>query len=320
MCWISSGSTLLNLVLTQDGDKAYRFGRIVSLCGLSSTGKTGLAIEACARAVKIFGKEHDIKVVYDETEAAFDMEYATKVGFPGDDVEMISSETVEEFFGNIMKYGEKLEEDQYLLYVLDSLDALPAAAEVDRKMTDGSYGTEKARQLSSLFRRIHSLLNQKNILLFIISQLRENVGVMFGDKYRRSGGMSLDYYASQIIRLTESGKVKDKGTDIGILVKAEIKKNKLGKPLRTTNFVWLFDFGLDDVSSCVLYGIENDLIEQKGGWLTYNDKKYRKDDLVDHFYENFDDWMDFRKAVIEHWLAKERAVEEKLSKRTKYLL
>ena len=305
MKWLSSGCVLLNLALSGDPDKGYPFGRMVNLCGLAATGKTGLAVEAMIRCLRLLGDGEglDVKVIYDETEAAFDLDYAERIGLPLDDDRLVvrHSSSVEDCFEALSEEIKNLKEDSYLLYVLDSLDALPAVAELSRDITEGSYGTEKAKQLSSFFRRIMPSLHGKNVLLFVVSQLRENVGVMFGDKYRRAGGLAPDYYASQIIRLTEAGHVKNGDVNVGLLIKAEIKKNKLYPPFKTVKFVWSFDIGLDDVATCFLYAKENGLIKRGGGWYKWKDKSYREDDLLNLFSENEEEWTELKKIVAEHW-------------------
>lgn len=247
--FFSSGSSLLDFVL----GGGWALKRVFNIVGNRSAGKTQLAIEACANFAQLYGAEN---IRINETESAFSRNYAmSKLGLPkgvifvGDEDLGHGSPTVEDFCHDLEDWLRS-RDGSPCLYMLDSFDALSDEAELERKIEDGSYRTGKAKMSSEMFRRLISLIDEKNCALGIISQLRDKIGVMFGEKEVRSGGRALDFYSSQIIWLNEMGKIKDKidGIErvIGIQVRARNKKNKVGRPFRETQFSLLFDYGIDD--------------------------------------------------------------------------
>lgn len=250
--FIKSGSTLLDRVL----GGGWAEGRVANIVGDRSSGKTLLAIEACAN----FAVNHDVKnIAYREVEAAFDRGYAESLGMPIGIDYSESVTTVEEFETDLKKWLAKV--DGPNLYVLDSLDALSSTAEMDREEGEASYGTEKAKALSQMFRKLIAEIRRKQCTIIIISQIRDNIGVRFGETKKRSGGRALDFYASQIIWLAEIKKLKRTVTKVertvGVLVRAQNKKNKVGKPFRETGFTILFGYGVDDEQSMLDWLKEN---------------------------------------------------------------
>jgi recombination protein RecA len=252
--FINSGCELLNCVLSGSFDvgDGYPLGRIVNIVGSQSSNKTGLAIEACANFIRQYPNG---KVVYHEAEAAFDEEYARTLGMPVDDIEIEKEiDTVEGLFDKLIETIEEAK-DTPILYIVDSLDALTDKAEKGRKIDEGSFAMNKQKKLSEMFRRLVKDIERSNMCLIIISQIRDKVGVMFGEKHSRSGGKALDFYASQIIWLTELGKIQKtiKGIKrpIGISIKAKAKKNKVSAPYRDCEFDIIFSYGIDDVKASI---------------------------------------------------------------------
>jgi recombination protein RecA len=245
--FIKSGCTLLDCVI----GGGWPLGRIANIVGDESTGKTLLAIEAFANFIKQYPNG---KAYYLESEAAFDVDYAEALGMPVDKVEFIEdARTVEDMYKSItaaMQVAQ--EEDVPIIFCVDSLDALSDKAEMERAFDEAStFGTGKAKKMSELFRRLSSEIRDAQCSLLIISQLRENIGVMFGAKKKRSGGHALDFYASQVVWLSQTEDIKraSKGItrQIGIWVKAKCKKNKISLPYRDCTFPIIFNFGIDDV-------------------------------------------------------------------------
>lgn len=245
--FIPSGCKVLDCVL----GGGYPLGRIVNIVGDKSTGKTLAAIEAFANFNRVYPNG---KMYYHEAEAAFDTEYADTLGMPIDDVIFVNGDTVEDLFESLSKIIEdEKETDIPILYVVDSLDALSDKDEKERKIDAGSYAMTKQKKMSEIFRRLAKDIEKTKICLMIISQVRDNIGVMFGEKHTRSGGKALDFYASQILWFSEMGKIKKtiRGIErpIGIKVKAKCKKNKIGLPYRECVFPILFAYGIDDVTA-----------------------------------------------------------------------
>lgn len=260
----SSGCTLLDQVL----GGGYPVGRMTNIVGDKSSGKTLLAIEACANFAAQFPEGN---IWYFEAESAFDKGYAQALGMPVERIDFVTDSirdekyalqnlgkgspadmTVETFFehleSSIKNNGEKRG-----LYILDSLDALSDRSEQDRKIDEGSYGTKKAAKLSELFRRLVAKLEKSNIHLLIVSQIRDNIGVTFGAKHTRSGGKAMDFYATQVLWLAEIKKLKKTVNKIerviGVEVRAQCKKNKIGLPFRECQYPILFGYGIDDVKA-----------------------------------------------------------------------
>lgn len=257
--FLPTGITLFNLA-SGGGEPV---GKIINIVGDKSSGKTILTIEILAHLKKILGK--NLKIYYDDCESgfAFDDEsiYGTKIF----DETIKTSETVEDFQYNLDKQLEKIKKDETLVYVVDSLDGLSSEAELERikkenkarekgeKVSKGTYAMEKQKKMSEIFRVLNNKIKNKNCILIIISQVRENIGVMFGKKYRRSGGKALDFYASQCIWLSECEKMTMKNRATGIRIKLKFEKNKVGCPFRASFLDILFDYGVDNVTSNVNY-------------------------------------------------------------------
>ena len=260
--FIPSGCKMLDLAL--GGGWARR--RIANIVGDSSTGKTLLAIEASANFVMV---EPKAKIRYREAEEAFDNNYASALGFPLDKVDFGDPiETIEDFFEDLQKVAEGAKGPE--LYIVDSLDALSDRAEMGRDIDQGSFGAEKAKKLSQLFRRSVSLLADKDITVIIISQVRDNIGAMpFQKKHVRSGGKALNFYSSQVAWLTQLKKLDRTVSNVkritGVEVKAVIEKNKIGLPYRDATFPIMFGWGIDDYKSCAEFWkhVTGEIVSQK---------------------------------------------------------
>ena len=241
--FINTGCEVLNCVI----GGGWALGRIHNVVGDKSTGKTLLAIEAMANFKRQF-PEGSVK--YDETEAAFDDHYASALGLDLQEDERVSSETVEDLFNNLRAFCKKVK--GHGLYIVDSLDALSDRAEMARGIEESTYGASKPKQLGQLFRRTVKLLENTNVCLIVISQIRDAIGVTFGNKHTRSGGKALDFYASVIMWLANTGQnkktVKGVQRTVGVGIKARTSKNKIGQPYRECSFEILFGYGIDDVA------------------------------------------------------------------------
>ena len=259
--FIPSGCKLLDLAL--GGGWARR--RIANIVGDKAVGKTLLGIEAAANFNIVEPKG---KIRYREAESAFDNNYAAALGFPVDKVDFGEPiDTIEDVFEdleNVLK-GAKGPE----MYIIDSLDALSDRAEMERNIDEGSYGTGKAKMLSQMFRRLVRDLANKDVSIFIISQVRDNIGVTFGRKTTRSGGRALDFYASQVIFLSQVERLTKTISNIkrvvGVTVKAQVDKNKIGLPYREAQFPIMFGYGIDDRKACAEYlkTVTGEIVDKK---------------------------------------------------------
>jgi recombination protein RecA len=231
-------------------------GRIVNVVGDKAVGKTLLAIEAAANFAM---QEPKGLIRYKEAESAFDQDFAAVLGMPLDRVDFEEDfNTVEELHKDVVTFTEKCRKRRAPgLYFVDSLDALSDKAEEQRGMDEGSYGAKKAALMSQFFRREKSRLKDNGVTLFIISQVRDNIGVSFGQKWTRSGGRALDFYASQIVYLSQKDTiwqtVKGHKRAVGLNIRAMVRKNKCGMPFREADFSIKFGYGIDDVRACKEY-------------------------------------------------------------------
>lgn len=324
--FINSGSTILNLAASQKGrDGGWARGRIINIVGDGSTGKSLLALEACAQAFyniqkiksNIYPTPNKIYIVYNNVEGVMDFPieemYGTKFN---EGVEWIQTPTAEEFGKDYQNRVKKLKLGEFLLYVVDSIDALvpEAAAErmekiLDNKKPEGSYGTEKARFFSSqFFSHLVGIMGGKDATLICISQVRENIGVMFGEKYYRTGGKALNFYTHQVCWLAQTERLKktfrSQERVYGIRIKARFKRNKVAKPLREAEFTVLFDYGIDEVGSLVdhYFGPKEKEIEWGG-------EKLKSSELIERLDNNPEELNQLMAMVERDWLEVEEAIK-----------
>lgn len=258
--FFSSGSTLLDLALGGGWAKPFIF----NLVGDKSSGKTLLAIESFANFERTF-KEGRMR--YAETEARFDPMFAASLGFPASvNRPEEPLETIEDFRDDLHDFFKLCSPEQPGLYVLDSLDALSDEAELkkygksqkagdEESEAKGSYGTAKAKAMSQMFRMFNKDMSKAGCSLGVISQLRDNVGVTFGEQSTRSGGRALNFYASQIVWLRETGKITKTESGqtraVGVQTHAKVKKCSVGMPFREAEFSIIFGYGVDDSLSLI---------------------------------------------------------------------
>lgn len=255
--FVSTGCSILDEVI----GGGMVLGRMINIVGDKSSGKTLMAIEACANFDNIY-RSQDGYIRYAEAEAAFDIPYAAALGMPVDRVDFADSVfTVEDLFEDLTRIlDDPKMKDRPILYVVDSLDALSDRAEQDRKIDEGTMGMAKPKLLGQLFRRLVQRMEESRMLLLIISQIRDKIGVTFGEKQTRSGGKAMDFYASQVVWLSEIEKMKrtiDKVERVtGVRVRARCKKNKIGLPFRECEYPILFGYGIDDLTAATEWLID----------------------------------------------------------------
>ena len=257
MEFVPSGCTVLDCVL----GGGWPLGRISNIVGDKAVGKTLLAIEACANFHRKFPRGH---IWYREAEAAFDVAYAEQLGLPARAVDFGPEgtnsiwDTIEDISEDLDKCLAAAEKSkQPGVYIVDSLDAVSSRAELARKAGEGTYGLEKQKQLGQMFRRLVRKLKHARVALIVISQIRENIGIRFGEKYKRVGGKSLDFYASQIMWLHHKKRVTStvRGVErvVAVRVRAQCKKNKVGPAFRECEFVLRFGYGVDDLEASLCW-------------------------------------------------------------------
>lgn len=261
-----TGCKLFDMV-TGGAKNVYGFpsGRFINIVGDRSAGKTFISNEIIAKAYHTFDKKK-FEWVYDDCESGYSFDTESLYGFNIMPENPIHSTTVEEAFCNISKFAESLKGDQFGIYVLDSLDGLTSAEQDERaekrkeafeenKTFDkGTYGMGKAKYLSQeFFPQLCSQIENKNILVIIISQVRDNVDMFSFAKFTRTGGKALDFYAYAVIWLATCKKIEKSDTPVGVVVKAKTTKLKAPRPYRECFFSFLYDYGLDGIGTSVDY-------------------------------------------------------------------
>ena len=263
-----TGCEVLDLVL--GGDKnvlGVPSGRFINIVGDRSSGKTFLANEFIAYSHYLYGDK--FKWVYDDCESGYTFNTEKLYGFeimPENEDDRFHSENVEDAFCNITKFARGLKKGEFGIYVLDSLDGLTSyeqderaeerikAFEDGKQLTKGTYGMGKQKYLSQeFFPQLCSTIADHNILVIVISQIREKVDVMSFEKYSRSGGKAMDFYAHSVLWIATAKKILKRETPVGVVVKAKTTKSKTPRPFRECFFSFLYDYGLDSIGTSVDY-------------------------------------------------------------------
>lgn len=253
--FIPSGCTLLDCVL----GGGWPLGRISNVVGDKSSNKTGLSVEAIAN----FRKKYPNGLIwYQDAEAAFDISYAQTLGLPDpekDDKTFVIDDVrdIEDTYSLIKQATKEVRDQKTVgLYVLDTLDALIPEKKID-EMDEGYDAARRAALINSMITRLVGDIESSNMHLMVVSQIRENIGVMFGEKYKRNGGKALDFYATQILWLNVMNKLSKTIRGVkkvyGITVKALAKKNKIGLPFRECTFPVIFNYGINDYTANIEY-------------------------------------------------------------------
>jgi recombination protein RecA len=308
--FIPSGCKVLDLTL----GGGWCEDRIANIVGDKSTGKTLLCIEASANFAFLNPKG---KIRYREAEAAFDQPYAKALGMPVDRIDFGEPlETVEDLFEDLTKIVEGAKSKE--LVIVDSLDALSDRSEMERDMDQGSYGAEKAKKLSQLFRRLVRQMADKNVTLIIVSQVRDKIGVSFGRSTTRSGGKALDFYASQVVYLAHVGRITKTISSLkrvtGVKVLAKIDKNKVGLPFREASFSIRFGYGIDDAQACLDWLAEVGALKEVG--ISEKDSKFYLQEIMEMTpQEGAEEIERFREVVQRKWYEVEGKL---LTPRSKY--
>lgn len=265
--FFSSGCALVDEIL----GGGWALGRVSNVVGDKSAGKTLLAMEGMANFAL---KYPDGAMRYAEAEDAFDPRYAEALGAPISKIEFNGSNpmsTIEDWYNDLNRWMDT-QKDRPGLYITDSLDALSDSAEMERGFDEGTFGGNKPKQIGKLFRMINERMAEQRVHLMVVSQLRDKLGVTFGETKTRSGGKALDFYASQIMWLAETGKIKRtlNGIErvVGVDVKARVKKNKVGLPFRECEYPILFGYGIDDLQAMVswLFDVKRDELLKEIGF------------------------------------------------------
>ena len=275
--WISTGSSLLDLAISNKPNGGLAAGRITEINGLESSGKSLIGAHALATT-----QRKDGLAVYIDTESSVSSEFLQAIGINTDSMLYVHLETVEDVFDTIETIVTKIREsskDKLVTILVDSLAAASTKVEMDADFDKDGWATAKAIIISKAMRKITNLIARQKVCLIFTNQLRQKLGVMFGDPWTTSGGKALPFHASTRIRLKNMGQIKDtKKNTIGIKIRAQVIKNRLGPPLRSAEFPLFFDKGIDDFGSWLNIMKDHNLVKQAGAWYTFvdqNDKEHK---------------------------------------------
>lgn len=258
---ISSGSIALDNSL---GISGYPKGRIVEIYGPESSGKTTLTIHAIAEAQKAGGI-----AAFIDAEHAFDRSYAEKLGVDTENLFISQPDNGEqalEIAENLIRSGA------IDIIVIDSVAALTPKSEIEGEMGDSKMGLQ-ARLMSQALRKLTGTISKTNCCCIFINQLREKIGVMFGNPETTTGGNALKFYASIRLDIRRIGQLKDGETVSGNRVRVKIVKNKVAPPFKTAEFDILYGEGISKTGEIIDLGVELNVIKKAGSWYSYNDTR-----------------------------------------------
>jgi RecA/RadA recombinase len=330
---ISTGADVFDLTI----GGSYPYG-LVNLIGDTSSGKSFLAGEIIANAYHKFGK-NKFDWFYDNAETGYRFNSEKLYGFnildDGFMGQSNRSNTIEDFERNIYRITKKKDPKIPFIYVLDSFDGISSEGEIkfrqkkikergknkenldedpeDNKKDKGSYNLAKQKENHAIFRTSIRELEENNILLVVISQVKEKIGITFGAKLYRTGGKALDFYPHIICWLAEAQKYEKKGRPVGVCVKVKATKTRNDKPFRTCLVDLVFDYGIDNISSNInfLFDLKTATKKDKQSLkCEWEGEEFSRDSLI-KFIEDNNLEEELKEKVIEKWNAIEESISSK---------
>lgn len=285
--WVGTGSSMLDLAISNRPNGGFPIGRITEITGLEASGKSLLATHALANTQKQGGL-----AVYIDTESAVSKEYLEAIGVDLEKMLYVPLETMEDIFEaieTIVESVRKSNKDRLVTIVVDSVMGASTKIEMAAEFDKDGWATSKSIILSKGMRKITNMLAREKICLIFTNQLRSRLGVSFGDPWTTSGGKAIPFHASVRLRLKSVGQIKAKDAKgveqiIGIKTRAQVIKNRMGPPLKSIDYDIYFESGIDNYGGWLNVMKDYKLVAQTGAWYTFlrkdgSDVKFQSKDF-----------------------------------------
>jgi len=267
--WVKTGSSILDLIISNRKHGGVPVGRITEITGLEASGKSLLAAHLLADTQKKGGV-----AVYIDTESAVSQEFLQAIGVDISKLVYVQLQLIEDVFEAVESIIEKIRtssRDRLVTIVVDSVAAASTRVEIESDYTKDGWATTKAIVMGKAMRKVNDMIARQRIALVFTNQLRDKLGASFGDLYTSSGGRALPFHASVRVRLKGIGQIKAGDDTVGIKCRALVIKNRMGPPLRTADYDMFFSSGIDDYGGWLTVLKNHEMVSQSGAWYTITD-------------------------------------------------